>query len=169
VPDFPRPSISFPAFQTPAGLVAQADREHRADYASTQGMARELSRRTDGAWVPIPYSPGRFGPVQWLVGKKTFNQGRYKIRGNEIDVSFDIQGDVIAPTVNLWFVLPERLRARHTADGSIYSVAAGVGKAALVYIQRGTSLVQFYQLSFPPWPVANVQVAGQLTIEVEEF
>jgi len=45
MPYSPRPSISFPAFQTPAGLLPQADREHRSDYSETQGQARELNRR----------------------------------------------------------------------------------------------------------------------------
>jgi hypothetical protein len=84
MPYSPRPSISFPAFQTPAGLLPQADREHRSDYSETQGQARELNRRTDGYWIYPPFAPSRFFAVSPAVLKVTPQEVityRYKLIG----------------------------------------------------------------------------------------
>jgi len=173
MPDSPRPSISFPAFQTPAGLHPQADREHQSDYSETQGQAAELSRRTDGYWIDLPYAPSRFGapaPSVWAVEKKDILALRYKLAGSQASVNFYVNGSitVAAAAGALSIELPERLRARQTAAKPITAVAGGAFAGAFVQILRGARRLTVSPTALAAWPLGGVTLFGQIVIEVEE-
>jgi hypothetical protein len=172
MPDSPRPSIAFPAFQTPAGLLPQADREHRSDYAETQGQASELSRRTDGYWIDVPYSPARYlapPPAMWIVPKSEVFTARYKIVGGLLSLHVSIWGSVqVGPAAALQIVLPERRIARQYAFGLAF-LANATGFAVNAWqIAAGSGIVSFYAKDYAPWPVGAIRVGAQLAIEVEE-
>ena len=173
MPFSPRPAIAFPASQTPAGLTAQAVREHRSDYAETQGGAQELNRRTDGYWLDLPYSPGRFiclPPSLWIVAKKDVHTGRYKVTGAQLILNVNVLGSVaVAQASPIRIVIPERLIPRYIAVSSVFGSVNGVPTPALAYCSPSTRTVDFYRADFSAWPVGPVEVAGQIVIEVEEL
>lgn len=168
MPDSPRPSIAFPAFQTPGGLLPQAVREHHSDYAETQGAARELNRRTDGYWIDLPYSPGRFLGYfgTWAVQKKDCPALRYKIIGAEMRVSVNVTGTVSVPEPVVRIVLPERMMIREQVIALWFGSPPNA--PILVAAQRGGRTLDCYRLDSSNWPAGPAQVSGEIVFEVQE-
>jgi hypothetical protein len=154
-------------------LPAQSDREHRSDYANTQGMAAELSRRTDGYWTDLPYSPGRYradSPAQWGVTKAGITAARYKLSGSELRLSVWVTGALTAASNSLYIQLPERLQVRAGAGSiGLAFLTAILSTTCILRAFPGKRAVQLTRIDFLQWPVTDVQVIGQLVIEVEEF
>jgi hypothetical protein len=173
MPDSPRPAIAFPAFQTPAGLTPQADREHRSDYAETQGQAKELNRRTSGVWLDLPYSPDRYRaepPAIWTVTPSDILTARYKVIGATLTMSLFVFGSINSPASILHVQLPERLRARQYAHApaQVSSLAIPNFAVNVCQIAPGSRALGFFWLQFAAWPVGGVRIGTQIEIEVEE-
>jgi len=170
MPYSPRPSISFPAFQTPAGLLPQADREHRSDYSETQGQARELNRRTDGYWIYPPFAPSRFlavAPAVLQVMPQNVITFRYKLIGATLHLHFHIFGNLTADSPYLGIVYPERLIAREFAlmPCHVANTAYGVLVCQTHYHEN---FLRVYNLGFAPWTAGGIRMGSQIEIEVEE-